>query len=328
VVVTSIVSAANRVPSLTLKTQWPTATGVTLNAPLPLEGETAAIALHEFEVPLATVLTVNVPLKPASVAVKVCAAPAPVVINERAEGARTITDEPGVGDAVGVGEGAGESVVVGDGVAVGDGDTEAPGVGEGVGDAVVVGVGVVTADVEAVPPAPLHAGTAVPTASAAAMDSQSRDVTNGPREKRGCRTATSRVGGKRLPTRLPAGARRSTRRHPLRARACRTQGFLCETPSWILVERLPANRPTASNSASKASTSVKSAKGSRGPDNIVEALRRSEHGGNPTWREASPVEFPPMPSRAPLRYRPQRSRQMLRPRRARAEHDGVKDRSI
>ena len=173
VVVTSIVSVADRVPSLTLKTQWPTATGVTLNAPLPLEGETAAIALHEFAVPLVAVLTVNVPPKPASVALNVCAAPAPVVINERAEGAKTIADEPGVGDAVGVGKG----------VAVGDGDTEALGVGEGVAGAVVVGegVGTATADVEAVPPAPLHAGTAVPTASAAPMESQSRDVTKGPR---------------------------------------------------------------------------------------------------------------------------------------------------
>ena len=186
VVVTSIVSVADRVPSLTVKTQWPAATGVTLNVPLPLAGETVAIPLHEFVVPLAAVLTVNVPLKPASVAVKVCAAPAPAVMNERADGARAIAEEPGVGDGVGdgvaeepgvgdgVGDGVGEAVTVGEAVGV----TEDPGVGDGVGEPVTagVGVGVATATAEAVPPAPLHAGTAAPSARAAAK-SQSRDVT-------------------------------------------------------------------------------------------------------------------------------------------------------
>ena len=161
VVVTSIVSVADRVPSLTVNRQWPAATGVTLNVPLPLAGETVAIPLHEFVVSLAAVLTVNVPLKPASVAVKVCAAPAPVVMNERADGARLMV---GVGD--GVGDGVGEAVAVGEAVGV----TEDPGVGVG------VGVGVATVTVEAVPPAPLHAGTAAPSARAAAK-SQSRDVT-------------------------------------------------------------------------------------------------------------------------------------------------------
>jgi len=200
VVVTSIVSVADRVPSLTVKTQWPAATGVTLNVPLPLAGETVAIPLHEFVVPLAAVLTVNVPLKPASVAVKVCAAPAPAVMNERADGARAIAEEPGVGDGVGdgvaeepgVGDGVGDGVAVepgvGDGVGDGVGEavtvgeavgvTEDPGVGDGVGEPVTagVGVGVATATAEAVPPAPLHAGTAAPSARAAAK-SQSRDVT-------------------------------------------------------------------------------------------------------------------------------------------------------
>jgi hypothetical protein len=197
VVVTSIVSVADRVPSLAVNRQWPTATGVTLNVPLPLAGETVAIPLHEFVVPLAAVLTVNVPLKPASVAVKVCAAPAPVVMNERADGARLMVGigdgvgdgvavEPGVGDGVGdgvavepgvgdgVGDGVGEAVAVGEAV----GGTEDPGVGDGVGEPVTagVGVGVATATVEAVPPAPLHAGTAAPSARAAAK-SQSRDAT-------------------------------------------------------------------------------------------------------------------------------------------------------
>jgi hypothetical protein len=170
VVVTSIVSVADRVPSPTVKTQWPAATGVTLNVPLPLEGEAVEIPLHEFVVPLAAVLTVNVPLKPASVAVKVCAAPAPVVMNEMAEGARAIAEEPGVGD--GVGDGVGEAAAVGEAVGV----TEGPGVGDGVGEVVTAGDGVVTVTVEAVPPAPLHAGTAAPSARAAAK-SQSRDVT-------------------------------------------------------------------------------------------------------------------------------------------------------
>jgi hypothetical protein len=206
VVVTSIVSVADRVPSLTVKRQWPTATGVALNVPLPLAGETVAIPLHEFVVPLAAVLTVNVPLKPASVAVKVCAAPAPVVMNERADGARAIAEEPGVGD--GVGDGVGEAVAVGEAVGVtegrgvgdgvgeavvvGEGVTDGPGVGDGVGEVVTAGdgVGVATATVEAVPPAPLHAGTEIPSARAAA-NSQSRDVTNRPREKRWCGAATS-----------------------------------------------------------------------------------------------------------------------------------------
>jgi len=142
VVVTSIVSVTDRVPSLTVKMQWPAATGVTLNVPLPLDGETVAMPLHEFVVPLAAVLTVNVPLKPVSVAVKFCAAPPPVAMNAKAEGVGTITDELGVGDGVGA-----------------------------------------TETVEAVPPGPLHAGTTVPSASAIAK-SQSRDVTNRPREAR------------------------------------------------------------------------------------------------------------------------------------------------
>jgi hypothetical protein len=119
--VTSIVSVTDWVPSLTVKTQWPAATGVTLNAPPPLAGETVAIPLHEFVAPLAAVLTVNVPVKPVSVAVKLCAAPAPVATNESAEGARFTAAvlTGGVGEGVGVG--APDGVAVGTGVAVGVG---------------------------------------------------------------------------------------------------------------------------------------------------------------------------------------------------------------
>jgi hypothetical protein len=120
VVVTSIVSVTDWVPSLTVKTQWPAVTGVTLNVPLPLAGEMVAIPLHEFAAPLAAVLTVNVPVKPVSVAVKLCAAPAPVAANDSAEGARfTAAVLTGVGEAVGVG--AADGVALGTGVAVGVG---------------------------------------------------------------------------------------------------------------------------------------------------------------------------------------------------------------
>jgi len=107
VVVTSIVSIADWVPSLTVKTQWPAAAGVTLNVPPPLGGETVAIPLHELVPPLAAVLTVNVPANPASVAVKLCAAPAPVATNESPDGARPIADGVAVGAGVAVGVGGG-----------------------------------------------------------------------------------------------------------------------------------------------------------------------------------------------------------------------------
>lgn len=109
-------------------------------------------------------VTVNVPPNPVSVAVKFCAAPAPVAMNESADGARLMVDEPGVGD--GVGDGAGDDV------------------GAGVGVAVATG----TPTVEAVPPVPLHAATAVPSAKTAAKI-QSRDVTSRPHQERGCGTA-------------------------------------------------------------------------------------------------------------------------------------------
>jgi hypothetical protein len=141
VVVTSIVSVTDWVPSLTVKTQWPAATGVTLNVPLPLAGETVAIPVHEFVVPAAAVLTVNVPVNPASVAVKFCAAPAPVAANESAGGVKLAA--PVLAGGVGVALGTG--VALATGVAV----------GEGV--------------VRAVPPDPLHAATTDPTSSAARM---------------------------------------------------------------------------------------------------------------------------------------------------------------
>jgi hypothetical protein len=119
VVVTSIVSVTDWVPSLTVKTQWPAATGVTLNVPLPLAGETVAIPLHEFVAPAAAVPAVNVPVNPVSVAVKLCAAPAPVATNDSAEGARftaaVLTGGVGEGVAVGAPDGVG----LGSGVAVG-----------------------------------------------------------------------------------------------------------------------------------------------------------------------------------------------------------------
>ena len=74
-----------------------------------------AIPLQEFVAPLAAVLTVNAPVNPASVAVKLCAAPAPVATNESPEGVRPIAL------AGGVGEGAADGVAVGAGVAVGVG---------------------------------------------------------------------------------------------------------------------------------------------------------------------------------------------------------------
>jgi hypothetical protein len=72
VVVTSMVSVAERIPSLTVNVQWPAATGVTLKL-VPLGGETVAIPLHEPAVPAAAVVTVNEPEKPASDTVNGCA---------------------------------------------------------------------------------------------------------------------------------------------------------------------------------------------------------------------------------------------------------------
>ena len=126
-----MVSVAERVPSLIVNVQCPFATGVTPNEPLPLTGEIAAIPLHEFAVPAGAVVAVNAPEKPASDAVKVCAAAAPVVRNDKLGGVK-------VGGAGG---------------------------GDGEADGVAAGVGTVTA--EAVPPAPLHAHM-VPSATATA----------------------------------------------------------------------------------------------------------------------------------------------------------------
>jgi hypothetical protein len=125
---------------------------VTLNVPLPLDGETVAMPLHDPAVPALAVLAENEPLKPASLAVNVCALPAPVARNDRLPGESTIAAGLGAGLAVTTGDGLavttgdGLAVTTGDGLAVATGD--ALGTGDGLADALTT---------SAVPPEPLHA---------------------------------------------------------------------------------------------------------------------------------------------------------------------------
>jgi hypothetical protein len=175
VVVTLIVSVAVWVPSLIVKVHPPFDTGVTVNVFGELDGEIVAMSLHEFVVPAAGVVAVKLPEKPVSVALKVCAAPLPVAMNERVGGVSTMELGFGVAVGVGLGVGVGVGVAVGFGVGVavgvglGVGDALDRGVGEGVGlavgvgpkvgEAVGLGVGPVGTLV-AEPPEPLHAATA------------------------------------------------------------------------------------------------------------------------------------------------------------------------
>jgi hypothetical protein len=85
-VVTSIVSTALRVPSLTENVQWPFLSGVTVNVPEPLAGEIDAIPLHESADPAAAVVAVKLPLNPGSDAVNGAVAPVPVAVKLRFEG--------------------------------------------------------------------------------------------------------------------------------------------------------------------------------------------------------------------------------------------------
>jgi hypothetical protein len=108
--------------------------GVTVNVPVPDDGDTPAMPVHEFALPADGVLTVNEPLKPGSLAVNVCAAPLPVARNDSELGARASVP----GDVVGV--------------------------------AVAPGVGVIAgATAVAVPPEPLHAAhhASIPTTTIA-----------------------------------------------------------------------------------------------------------------------------------------------------------------
>lgn len=159
VVVTSIVSVTVIVPSLTEKMQCPLLCGVTVNCPEPLAGEIVAIPLHELVAPVAGVVAVKFPVKPASDAPNVFAFAAPVAVNAKLLGVSVMA--PGLAVALGVGDavavGVGDAVADGDGdgdevragVGVGLGAAEETGVAVAAGVGVAVAVGVATA---AVPP--------------------------------------------------------------------------------------------------------------------------------------------------------------------------------
>ncbi len=128
VVVTSIVSVALSVPSVTANVQCPLLCGVTVNVPVPLAGEMVAIPLHEFTAPVAAVVALKLPVKPAAEALKVCAFAPPVAMNAKLLGVSVTA--LGAGVAVGVGApdetGVAVGVAVGEPVAVGGATVAVP----------------------------------------------------------------------------------------------------------------------------------------------------------------------------------------------------------